>query len=317
MTVHTAAVIGTGKMGTGFVQLLALAGLDVRAAEADAQRAARAREGAIALARRFEELELMAAGSADAIAERTSACGSIAEAVDGAEIVFEAVTEDVAVKRGVLAQVEDAASEEAIVTTNTSAIPIRTLAAQLRRPERFLGTHWFNPAQWVPAVEVIPGTRTDPGVVETTMRLLRTIGKEPAVVGDGPGFVANRIQFAMFREAALLVEEGIATAQDVDRVVRSSFGFRLPFFGPFTIADMAGLDVYAGAYAVLEDELGDRMSAPTSLTDLVAGGHLGAKAGGGYVLGEDRAARELEERRDRQYDALSRLRAEMGGDGDA
>ena len=310
MNVQTAAVMGTGKMGTGFVQLLALGGLEVRAAEADAERAARARETAVALARRFEELDLMAAGAADAIAERTRAAGSIAEAVDGADIVFEAVTENVAVKHGVLAQVEHAASDEAIVTTNTSAIPIRTLAAPLRRPERFLGTHWFNPPQWVPAVEVIPDARTDPGVVETAMQLLRDIGKEPAVVGDGPGFVANRIQFAMFREAALLVEEGIATAEDVDRVVRSSFGFRLPFFGPFTIADMAGLDVYAGAYAVLEDQLGERMSAPASLTGLVAGGRLGTKSGGGYVLGENRAARELEERRDRLYEALRRLRTE-------
>jgi 3-hydroxybutyryl-CoA dehydrogenase len=307
-----AAVVGTGYMGTGFVQLLALAGIDVRLADADAARASAAREGAIALARRFEELELMAPGSAETIAQRAVAAGSIAEAVSGADIVFEAVTEDVAVKRAVLAAIEEAAAPEAIVTTNTSAIPIRTLAAELRHPDRFLGAHWFNPAQWVPAVEVIPGERTHPAVVSATVELLRRLGKDPAVVGDGPGFVANRIQFAMFREAAMIVEEGIATAEEVDRVVRGSFGFRLPFFGPFTIADMAGLDVYAGAYETLAAELGDRMSAPPSLSALVAEGRLGTKAGGGFLLDEGAGGGALTERRDRLYAALSRLQADVG-----
>jgi 3-hydroxybutyryl-CoA dehydrogenase len=305
-----AAVVGTGYMGTGFVQLLALAGIDVRLADADAARTAAAREGAIALARRFEALELMVAGSADAIAQRAAAAGSIAEAVAGADVVLEAVTEDVAVKRAVLSAVEAAAAPEAIIATNTSAIPIRTLAAGLRHPERFLGAHWFNPAQWVPAVEVIPGERTRPEVVETVVALLRRLGKDPAVVGDGPGFVANRIQFAMFREAARIVEEGIATAEETDRVVRGSFGFRLPFFGPFTIADMAGLDVYAGAYETLEAELGPQFAAPPSLRALVAEGRLGTKAGGGYLLDEGAGGGALTERRDRLYAALRRLTAE-------
>jgi 3-hydroxybutyryl-CoA dehydrogenase len=305
-----AAVVGTGYMGTGFVQLLALAGVDVRLADADAARASAGRDGAVALAARFEELGLMEAGSADAIAARAVAAAGIAEAVAGVDIVFEAVTEDVAVKRAVLAAIEDAAPAEAIITTNTSAIPIRTLAAGLRHPDRFLGAHWFNPAQWVPAVEVIPGERTHQSVVTATVDLLRRLGKEPAVVGDGPGFVANRIQFAMFREAARVVEEGIATAEEVDRVVRGSFGFRLPFFGPFTIADMAGLDVYAGAYETLEAELGPQFSAPSSLGALVDEGRLGTKAGGGYLLDEGAGGSEVAERRDRLYAALGRLLAQ-------
>jgi 3-hydroxybutyryl-CoA dehydrogenase len=311
MTPRVAAVVGTGYMGTGFVQLLALAGLDVRLADADARRAAAAHERAVALAARFEELSLMAAGAAETIGAKAVAAGSIAEAVDGADVVFEAVTEDVAVKRDVLSAVEDAAAAEAILTTNTSAIPIRVLADGLRHPERFLGTHWFNPAQWVPAVEVIPGERTRPEVVETAVALLRRLGKDPAVVGDGPGFVANRIQFAMFREAAMIVEEGLATAEETDRVVRGSFGFRLPFFGPFTIADMAGLDVYAGAFRVLEEEFGPRFSAPPSLRALVGDGKLGTKAGGGYLL-DAGAGGELTERRDRLYAALRRLVANDG-----
>jgi 3-hydroxybutyryl-CoA dehydrogenase len=306
--IATAAVVGSGTMGTGFAQLLALAGIDVRVADARPDLGVAARDRAIALADRFESLELMPAGSAGAIAQRTVAAASIAEAVAGADVVFEAVTEDVEVKRSVLAQVEDAASDDAIVATNTSAIPIRVLSAQLRRPDRFLGTHWFNPPQWVPAVEVIPGAQTQAGVVADAMDLLQRIGKEPALVGDGPGFVANRIQFAMFREAALLVEEGVATAADVDAIVRSSFGFRLPFYGPFAIADMAGLDVYAGAYGVLRDELGERFSPPASLTDLVSRQRLGTKSGGGYLMAQTTGSREVEDERDGLYAALERLR---------
>jgi 3-hydroxybutyryl-CoA dehydrogenase len=304
-----AAVVGTGYMGTGFAQLLALGGLDVRVTDADAERAAVARDRAVTLARRFEELGLMEAGSASRVDAGVRAAPSIADAVADADIVFEAVTEDVAVKWAVLETIEAAARSDAILTTNTSAIPIRVLASRLRRPERFLGTHWFNPAQWVPAVEVIPGESTTQDVVDTAMALLEAIGKDPVVVGDGPGFVANRIQFAMFREAALLVEEGIADAADVDRVVRSSFGFRLPFFGPFTIADMAGLDVYAGAFATLEEEFGPRFSAPRSLTGLVAGGHIGTKHGGGFLLPEANGTdAAVEERRDRLYCALDEIR---------
>jgi 3-hydroxybutyryl-CoA dehydrogenase len=297
-------------MGTGFAQLLALAGIDVRIADARPELGQAGRDRAVELAGRFEELDLLAAGSADAIAARVMAGASVTEAVTGADVVFEVVTEDVAVKRVVLAEIEAAAAPDAIIATNTSAIPIRILAEGLARPQRFLGTHWFNPAQWVPAVEVIPGERTDAGVVAAAMALLRRIGKEPTVVGDGPGFVANRIQFAMFREAALVVEEGIATAEDVDRVVRSSFGFRLPFYGPFAIADMAGLDVYAGAYTTLSAELGDRFSTPGSVSELVGSGRLGTKSGGGYLMEETTGSRAIEDERDRRYVALERLRGE-------
>ncbi len=132
-------------------------------------------------------------------------------------------------------------------------------AISLRRsstPSAFSGTHWFNPPQWVPCVEVIPGPETTKAVIERAVGFLDSIGKSPVTVGDAAGFVANRIQFAMFKEAVSCVAEGVAEPEEVDRIVSSSFGFRLPFFGPFAIADMAGLDVYAGAYDALEEDLG-------------------------------------------------------------
>ena len=128
-----------------------------------------------------------------------------------------------------------------MIATNTSAIPIRELAPALRSPERFVGTHWFNPPQWIPCVEVIAGPSTSPEVIAKTASLLTRLGKKPVVVGDAGGFVANRLQFAMYKEAVSIVADGVATPEQVDEVVRNSFGFRLPIFGPFMIADMAGL----------------------------------------------------------------------------
>ena len=306
---RTVAVIGAGTMGGGFVQLLALAGAVVRVADVTPQAAARAVAQATGQAREFERSGLMSPGSADAIAIATHAAPSIADAVAGTAVVFEAVAEQPQIKRDVLAAIEATADADCLIATNTSAIPITELAAELERPERFLGAHWFNPPQWVPCVEVIPHAGTEPAAVERTVRLLLELGKEPTVVGDAAGFVANRIQFAMFREAAAVVADGVASAEEVDRIVRSSFGFRLPFYGPFEIADMAGLDVYEGAYGALERAFGERISAPESLGELAAAGRLGVKTGAGYRHHDPEAVEWLLAERDASYVALLRLLA--------
>ena len=232
---------------------------------------------------------------------------SISAGVRDADLVIEAVTEDPLVKTEVLAEIERSTAANPVIASNTSAIPIADMAAGLSVPERFLGTHWFNPPQWVPLVEVIPGSRTSPAVVELVHELLRRLGKRPVTVGDAAGFVANRIQFAMFKEAASVVADGVASAEQVDEVVRMSFGFRLPFYGPFAIADMAGLDVYSGAYTALEGDLGPRFSPPPSLLELVANGHLGTKTGNGFLPPDGIAPDIRAGRRDHAYFALQEL----------
>jgi 3-hydroxybutyryl-CoA dehydrogenase len=247
----------------------------------------------------------------DTAPERSEAA-SLADAVAGAELIVEAVVERPDVKAEVYAAVEAAAAETAVIATNTSSIPIAELAAGLQHPERFLGMHWFVPPLLVPCVEVIPGPTTDGRVVEQAVALLTRVGKAAVVVGDGPGFVANRIQFAMFREAAKIVEEGLATPEQVDQVVRSSFGFRLPFFGPFTIADLAGLDVYADIYEALERGLGPGFSAPQVLRERVERGEFGVKTGRGFLELSKADGDELVARRDRAYEKLAHLRDEVG-----
>jgi 3-hydroxybutyryl-CoA dehydrogenase len=257
----------------------------------------------------------MAAGAADTIAGRVRAAGSIEEAAGQAAFLLEAVTESPAAKHGVYARVEAVIDDGAVIATNTSAIPIRELATALRRPERFVGMHWFNPPQWIPCVEVIPGPATTAEVTARAMALLARLGKTPVRVGDAGGFVANRVQMAMYKEAVSIVADGVATAEEVDAVVRSSFGFRLPFFGPFAIADMAGLDIYAGAYAALEADLGERFAAPAELTDRVARGQFGTKSGGGFSSLAPADLPRVTQWRDRAYVALSALLAELARDG--
>jgi 3-hydroxybutyryl-CoA dehydrogenase len=177
----------------------------------------------------------------------------------------------------------------------------------VEHPGRFLGTHWFNPPEWTPGVEVIPATATDPEVIEKVVAFLRDIGKRPAIVGDGPGFVANRIQNALFLEALRCVEEGLASPQEVDEVVRSCFGFRLPFFGPFQIADMAGLDVYVSVLETLKKGLGERFESPDALRELVEKGCTGTKSGAGFLEYSEKERERLLLERDRRYAALNEL----------
>jgi 3-hydroxybutyryl-CoA dehydrogenase len=302
-----AAVIGSGTMGYGIAQLLARASVHCQIADATPELAEAARTRAIEGATAFEAAGLFAGGSATSVSANLVAAASLGEACANADIVFEAVTEEIAVKRRVYGEIERHASTTCVIATNTSAIPIRLLAAELAHPERFVGAHWFNPPQWIPCVEVIAGPRTESSTLELVEALLRRLGKRPVRVGDAAGFVANRIQFAMFREAAQTVADGVATAEEVDEVVRSSFGFRLAAFGPFAIADMAGLDVYVGALAAVESELGPRFSPPPSLVELVSQGRFGTKSGGGYLDVPAADVAGLNARRDAAYAALVRL----------
>jgi 3-hydroxybutyryl-CoA dehydrogenase len=250
-------------------------------------------------------------GAARRVEQFTSAAGSIEAGTPAADLIVEAVVERADVKVEVYASIEAAAGESAVIATNTSSIPIGLLGSHLEKPGRFLGVHWFVPPLLVPCVEVIPSPVTDEAIVADVVDALTALGKTPVVVGDGPGFVANRIQFALFKEAAAIVEDGLATAEQVDEIVRSSFGFRLPFFGPFTIADMAGLDVYADIFETLERGLGPGFSAPELLTAHVAKGEFGVKTGRGFLdITQDEAA-ALIDRRDRAYLALARLRREL------
>ena len=303
---RTAAILGAGTMGLGVAECFAAAGMTVRLTDATPELAREAKEKLVLRARGHAEAGLLpeeAAGRAEGVevAEDT------AEAVAGVDLVFEAVPESVGLKEEVLGVCSAGASPEAVIVSNTSSLPMDDLARFVEGPGRFCGMHWFNPPEWTPGVEVIPAATTDTETVERLVGFLRSIGKRPTVVGSGPGFVANRIQNALFLEAVRCVEDGLASPEEVDEVVRSCFGFRLPFFGPFAIADMAGLDVYASVLKVLEEGLGERFEPPQMLLDLVEEGRTGTKTGAGFLDYTDEERGRLLLERDRRYAALLEL----------
>ena len=293
-------------MGLGVAECFAAAGISVRLTDATPEMTREAKERLVRRARGHAEAGLLSEEAAERVAAVETADDAPVASRD-AELVFEAVPERLDLKQDILAACSGAAPPDAVIVSNTSSLPMDALVGSVERPERFLGMHWFNPPEWTPGVEVIPAATTGPEVVERVMRFLRSIGKRPAVVGSGPGFVANRIQNALFLEAVRCVEEGLASPQEVDEVVRSCFGFRLPFFGPFQIADMAGLDVYASVLETLENGLGERFETPKALVELVEQGRTGTKSGAGFLEYSDEERERLLLERDRRYAALNEL----------
>ncbi|UYN83447.1 MAG: 3-hydroxyacyl-CoA dehydrogenase family protein [Microcella sp.] len=311
MTISTIAVVGSGYMGGGIAQVLALAGCSVVLSDQSAEIASANRERIIAEAGAFAEQKLFVADAAETIARNVRAAASVEEAVEGVEFVEEAVPEIPAVKAEMLGRIS-AANPTAIIGSNTSTISIGELATHVQNPERFLGVHFSNPAPFIPGVELIPHDSTRSSAVDAVATLLRSAGKSPATVTDATGFVVNRLQYALFHEATQLMEEGVATADDIDLIVRTTFGMRLPFFGPFAIADMAGLDVYEFCYRSLQTRFTERFATPDALRELVEQGKLGTKTGAGFRDIDPARIAELIAYRNEAYVRVQQLIDELG-----
>lgn len=310
--ITTVAQVGAGYMGGGIAQSLAAVGFPVRIADVDAEATRRNHHRLLDEAREFEEQGLFPEGSTARIRANLHAAGSIEEAVADVDFVEEAVPELPELKREVLHRVEAAARPDTIIGTNTSTIPVHVLADGMADPSRFLTVHWSNPAPFIPGVEIVAGERTDPAVIPVVERMLARAGRRSAQVADVPGFVLNRLQFVLLKEAMAIVEEGVADARAVNTIVSTTFGFRLPFFGPFAIADMAGLDTYVNSFATLEAAFGERLAPPKALTDLVAAGHHGTKTGSGFLQLDPERREALIRYRNRAYKAMNDLLAELG-----
>lgn len=312
MTTHTIAVVGSGYMGGGIAQVLALSGATVRIADISEEIARKNYDRLIAEAEQFVADELFPTDAVERIRANVSPAASIEEAVTGADFIEEAVPEKIEIKHETLRRISAAASPDAIIGSNTSTILIGSLAEAVTNPERFLGVHFSNPAPFIPGVELIPHETTADAAIATVEEIVAATGKETARVKDATGFVLNRLQYALFHEATQLVEEGVATPEDIDTIVRTTFGFRLPVFGPFAIADMAGLDVYSFCYASLQTRWPERFATPDSLKELVDAGKFGTKSGAGYLdVPADRTP-ELIAYRNKAYVAIKQLMDELG-----
>ena len=305
------AIVGAGYMGGGIAQVFAMAGLDVVIVDADPALTGRNLDRLRLEAEDFESRGLFAPGSAELVHKNLRAADGMAEAVAEADFIEEAVLERPEVKQPVLRSIEEAARPDAVIGSNTSTLPIGDLAAGMEHPERFLGVHFSNPAPFIPGVELIAHSGTDEDVVAAVEALVPLTGKLTARVNDKAGFVLNRLQYVLLKEAINLVEEGVATVEDVDIIVRTTVGYRRPFFGPFAIADMAGLEIYRDGFRTLQQHYGERMAAPQMLLELVSAGHYGVKQGGGFVIpAGDQTA--LVAYRNTAYARLGQLLKELG-----
>ncbi|QII83498.1 3-hydroxyacyl-CoA dehydrogenase family protein [Bordetella hinzii] len=265
------AVVGAGLMGHGIAQAFMVAGFAVSIW--DPLESARAS----VTTRIAEHLALMGLD----VPVRVRVCETLADCVAGCDLLVEAVPEKMELKHALLAAI-DAIHPDCIIATNTSVLRISEIAEGSARPERVVGTHWWNPPYLIPVVEVVRGEKTSEEVAGRVSEWLRQAGKTPVdVYRDVPGFVGNRMQFALMREAAYLVEEGICSAETVDLVARLTFGRRWAAVGPLRNADFIGLDLACNIMDYLSPSLSDAKAAPRLFRDKVAAGQLGAKSGSG------------------------------------
>lgn len=317
------AVAGAGTMGQGFAHLFAARGLTVRLVDTTASRAREGREAVAASLDAAVQAGACEPGAVRSALERIHPTDDLAAAAAAADLVLEAVTEDLEVKTAVWQNLGQAARPDAVLATNTSSYDVNSFTGLVPGPHRMLGTHWYNPPQIVPCVEVIPAGTTSRETTGRVCGFLRGIGKEPSLCRSVPGFVGNRIQFAMISEAFRCLEEGVATAADIDRIVRGSFGLRLGLYGPFEIGDLNGLDTYRAVYDYLEAQYGpERFHAPSLLRKLTGEGRLGLKTAGGIYDYTPEQAHQIRGERDvRLWAAVSSrapsARQETGDQGEA
>lgn len=269
------AVVGAGLMGHGIAQVFALAGHDVTIYDSIA--------ASLDTVKTRILTNLIDLGDDQTAVERVTPVSDLARAVRDADYVVEAVLEDLPLKQKLFAEIESSVRPDTILASNTSVIPITRIMEGLKQRERALGTHWWNPPYLVPLVEVIETQWTSRPAIDFTMKLHAAAGKKPAhVKKDVPGFIGNRLQHALWREAVALVEHGICDAETVDTVIKSAFGRRLAVLGPLENADMVGTDLTLAIHRTVLPDIDSRPRPSPYLEKLVKDQKLGFKSGEGF-----------------------------------
>lgn len=269
------AVVGAGLMGHGIAQVFALAGHGVTIYDSIV--------ASLDTVKTRILTNLKDLGDDQKAVERVTPVSDLAQAVRDADYVVEAVLEDLPLKQKLFAEIESYVRPDTILASNTSVIPITRIMEGLKQRERALGTHWWNPPYLVPLVEVIETQWTSRPAIDFTMKLHAAAGKKPAhVKKDVPGFIGNRLQHALWREAVALVEHGICDAETVDTVIKSAFGRRLAVLGPLENADMVGTDLTLAIHRTVLPDIDSRPRPSPYLEKLVKDQKLGFKSGEGF-----------------------------------
>jgi len=278
-TLEKIGVIGAGTMGNGIAQACAVSGLDVVMVDVSNDAVARGIAAVTGSLDRLQKKEKISAGDRESALKRINGTTRYDD-LEPCDLVIEAATENEALKVKILKQVDGLARPDVIIATNTSSISITRLAAATSRPGKFLGMHFFNPVPMMSLVEVIRGHLTDDSTVGAVAAFAKALGKTPIVVRNSPGFVVNRILCPMLNEAILALQEGLASAEDIDNGMK--LGCSHPI-GPLALCDMVGLDVLLAVMEVFYRDFNDPKYRPALLLkEMVAAGHLGRKSGRGF-----------------------------------
>lgn len=292
-----ACSIGTGTMGSTSSAALAAAGKRVALWGRSEESIARGLESAKKALFALEENGLLGCPGEEAIS-RIVPVTDFAAAAGGAFFILESVSENLFTKHSVLLEAEKYCAPEAIIGSNTSGLLPSDIAAPLKQPGRFLVTHFWNPAHLMPLVEICPGRETAGETVEKTRQFLLSAGKKAVVLAkEAHGFIVNRLQFALLREAIHIVESGVASAEEVDEAMKASLGRRLADTGPFETADLGGLDVFYSIASYLFADLSNAREAPGFLREKAEKGLFGAKTGEGLYSWPAGKRAELEKKR--------------------
>jgi 3-hydroxybutyryl-CoA dehydrogenase/5-formyl-3-hydroxy-2-methylpyridine 4-carboxylate dehydrogenase len=275
-------VVGAGTMGPGIAATFARCGYDTTLSDIDAKQIERA-DNAIEFA-----LDTLKGGGfvtdaeIDAARKRLTLVVDPSAAVAAADFVVENGPERLETKRAIFGQLCDHARAEIILASDTSGIPISALQKGVANPGRVVGMHWSNPPHLIPVIEVVKGDQTAQATVDTTVAVVESLGMVPGIVDrDVPGFVENRILYAIMREALHLLDEGVASADDIDRIVKWGIGYKLGVVGPLRLLDMAGLDIYTAVAGYLNKDLCNDTGISSTVTRKVQAGKLGLKTQGG------------------------------------
>jgi 3-hydroxybutyryl-CoA dehydrogenase len=279
LDVRRVSVIGAGTMGGGIAQVAARAGYETRIFDVAAGAAQKALERiGDSLTRAVEKGRCTAQERTDALG-RLSAASDLESAAAFGDLVIEAAPEDLQLKRELFTRLSKSARPEAILATNTSSLPITAIASAAAKPERVIGLHFFNPVPAMKLLEIVQGERTHPMVVTAARAVGARLGKEVVVVRDAPGFATSRLGIALAMEAIRMLEEGVASAEEIDRAIELGYGHPM---GPLKLTDQVGLDVRLAIAEHLTQELGERFRPPQLLRRLVRAGKLGKKSGEGF-----------------------------------
>ncbi len=306
--IRSVAVLGLGTMGHGIAQTFSAAGYSVHCYDEQPLVRKSLHERITENLRTFVKAGLLASSQVELILARLVVHDDEADAVAQAQFVTEAVKEDIDAKRELFARLEGLVAPGTILASNSSTFPISDSGRSLLNRGRALVTHWFNPPHLVPLVEVVPGPDTREETVRLTMELMQRIGKRPLWLRkELPGFLVNRIQVAIQREVWDLLDQGVASAAEIDEALQASVGFRMAAVGPLEVHDFGGLDIQTAVFRNLAPEINTGSTIPAIVQKLIDQGRLGAKVGSGFYEYSPERLHERQTRRDRLFLALLKL----------